>query len=663
MKRRLYFIGQGGSSWRDPRNWSRSLGGDPVRHLHARGKDVIVVGDVEGHDLLDLRGMPYAAVEITGYEGQLRLPDGKRLDFPKSWLGRLRGRFLMRRRVRPKMLRGLERNVAHAGGWQRSVRDGIATLVLTPRGWLVVPRLAGGAIGFVQKSTGVGGNGGGTGPATPTNMPAGSTQGNLLVATCSAAVSNSGGTFTCSDGTWTRAVQEVGRNNVQTAIFYKPNCDANETLPSFTYSNSSTHRVVVWEFSGVVKVSPLDRTASANGVGTALVGPNITATTGGTDVANGELVISSDAFSLNSNYTHTSSDTYNNGATPTGNVNNDSTSQRTHYRFAYGFTTSHAAADSNNAQSDTAGTSSVASTCIASFKVAINLTQTASLPYEALKGLAATGSEPYETLTGIAKVGAVDPYESLRGIANSSAEPYEALGGIRAIGALPYSALASLAVTGAMSYSTLLGLSSGAIFPYEALAGLAATASEPYETGAGVRSTGQLPYEALLELALSSVLPYETLAGLAATAGMPYSTISGLAVVAGLDYESLGGIAGLAELPYETRAGVTVSALAVISYEALEGVATQAEMPIEALLELISTAVLPYETLGFHRILIGVTDGEIVAIVGADGRAVVIAAADGEKVARAAADGLISERSASEGEIIATASTDGIIRP
>lgn len=223
----------------------------------------------------------------------------------------------------------------------------------------------------VQHSTGVGGNGGGTGAATCVAMTGPSTKGNTLIAVCSAAVSSSGGNFTESSSLgYTRAVQDVAQSNVQTAIFYKPNCAANETMPSFLYSLSSTHRVMLWEFYGLIPLtSALDRTGGNHGAGTAGLPFGFVVTGSGTDSANGgDLLITSDAFSFGSNYVELSVDTYNNGATPTGNVNNDSASQRTHYRFAYGFPSSHAAADTNTPTSNQVGTGSVGSSVLASFK-------------------------------------------------------------------------------------------------------------------------------------------------------------------------------------------------------------------------------------------------------------------------------------------------------
>lgn len=79
MGRRIFYIGQGSKSWRDPRNWSLSDGGSPLRHFHARGKDSIVV--TGEHEIIDLRGMPNAGFQARGFTGLIILPDGNRMNF------------------------------------------------------------------------------------------------------------------------------------------------------------------------------------------------------------------------------------------------------------------------------------------------------------------------------------------------------------------------------------------------------------------------------------------------------------------------------------------------------------------------------------------------------------------------------------------------------
>lgn len=215
------------------------------------------------------------------------------------------------------------------------------------------------------------------------------TAGNLLVCTVSALLGTGSGNFTCSDGTWTRAVQDVSRANVQTAIFYKQNCGAGETAPTFSYSGSpSTTTCVLWEFSGAARGTPLDKTGHANAAGSAGAGAMPNVACGSANSTTGELVITADAISFGSGGTITSSDSYNQGATPTGNINADSTSTRQHYRQAYGITTGNSSASTNAPTDSNTGSGDIISGCIATFKPALSISATAGSV--AITGAAAT---------------------------------------------------------------------------------------------------------------------------------------------------------------------------------------------------------------------------------------------------------------------------------
>lgn len=371
--KRLYFIGQGGASWRDPRNWSHTPGGEPVRHLHARGCEKFVIRNVEGHDRLDLRGLPHAAVEVVGYQGRLRMPDGSRVHFQRQTIiGRLRAR-LLRSRLAPRIPNAISGPVAKAGGWQRAVRDGLAALISTPGGWVVVPLLGGGAVALVANGTVV--SNGGSGAVAPA-FGGTTVAGHLLLCTVIATTDSAGGNFTCSSGSWSRAVQEVGIANVQSAIFYKANCVAGETAPTFSYSLAATLNAALWEFSGVATLSPLDQSAGANGSGSISSSAQANPICGAADGFSGSLIVTSDAWTFSSGTTSTSTDTYGNGATPTVKLNNDASATVNHYRFAYGVTTTKAAADSNLFDNGKVGAASKASSCIASFKPARLVTDT-----------------------------------------------------------------------------------------------------------------------------------------------------------------------------------------------------------------------------------------------------------------------------------------------
>ncbi len=100
------------------------------------------------------------------------------------------------------------------------------------------------------------------------------------------------------------------------------------------------------EFSGVLTASPFDQFGN-NSSGTSPA----TVTLGGTDAQAGQLIVSIQFWRNTKAVTDTTSDSYNNGATPTTNLNNDATSIANHYRFAWGTTTGNSSADTNTVTS------------------------------------------------------------------------------------------------------------------------------------------------------------------------------------------------------------------------------------------------------------------------------------------------------------------------
>lgn len=166
-------------------------------------------------------------------------------------------------------------------------------------------------------------------PPTPTFGQA-TTAGNLLVAWVRA---NGTVTITTSSTGWALAAGFVSG----VRIFARPNCGAGESAPTWSGGNAT---VMLGEFSGGATSSPVDLTGTANGA----TSPQ-TATGAGADAAAGELVLGCEAIDLSKAGTHTSSITYNNGASSLGDAHNDGTSTTQHYRFSYGITTGNAAAD------------------------------------------------------------------------------------------------------------------------------------------------------------------------------------------------------------------------------------------------------------------------------------------------------------------------------
>jgi len=161
-----------------------------------------------------------------------------------------------------------------------------------------------------------------------------------------------------NDPAWAKAV-----GNLATDIWYKPNSAASETAPIL--GTFSSH-IILLEFSGAATASPLDQKVLVTGA--AGVTP-VTATCPGADANSGSLICSVNQTVLSKSATHTSSETYNNGATATLLANDDASSTTTHYRFGYGVTTGNSAADSDTVATDSMNLTSIR-VAIASFKPA-----------------------------------------------------------------------------------------------------------------------------------------------------------------------------------------------------------------------------------------------------------------------------------------------------
>ena len=146
-----------------------------------------------------------------------------------------------------------------------------------------------------------------------------------------------------SDGNWT-----LGRSNSSTtfytAIWYRENCGAGESAPTITVSGGTQANAAFAEFSGGATSSALDKTGQqTTSASSPLIVSSLTA-----DTAAGQLYATAFGWLLSKAGTGTTADTYNNGATASGNANNDSTSTANHYRFAYGITTGNSSGDSNS---------------------------------------------------------------------------------------------------------------------------------------------------------------------------------------------------------------------------------------------------------------------------------------------------------------------------
>lgn len=196
-------------------------------------------------------------------------------------------------------------------------------------------------------------------PAAPSFGQA-TTAGNLLIAWI---INPNGGTISTSSTGWTADNGAAG-NAVTAQVWHRANCGAGESAPSFTNANGNSFSVMLGEFSGGATSSPSDQLINQGGS----VSPT-TFTLPSADVEAGELVIAATCTLLSKAGTHTSTQTLNNGATATGNANDDSTSTAAHYRFCYGITTTKAAADNVQCTSSSMNLNNIR-TGLASFKLA-----------------------------------------------------------------------------------------------------------------------------------------------------------------------------------------------------------------------------------------------------------------------------------------------------
>lgn len=185
------------------------------------------------------------------------------------------------------------------------------------------------------------------------------TAGNLLIAWVNPA---SGISPSFSGSGWTRAATGGGATDLA-QIWYKANCGAGETAP--TISGGLINACRLGEFSGADKSSPLENQSGASA--TSATSP-VADACGSADAATGNLVIGCFSDLQSKAGTDTTAMTFTGGAAVTaGNVSNDATSTTAHYRFAYGLTTTNAAADTVSCTSASMNISLLI-TCIASFK-------------------------------------------------------------------------------------------------------------------------------------------------------------------------------------------------------------------------------------------------------------------------------------------------------
>jgi len=141
---------------------------------------------------------------------------------------------------------------------------------------------------------------------------------------------------------WTECVNASGGGvSVIVSIGWKI-AAGGDTAPTLTNAGATQGWAVLAEFSGLQN-PPVS--GIAGGAGGLNPSP-LTATLGSVDDQIGNLFLSCGAWLHSKAETTTTADTYNNGATPTTNRNNDATSTTYHYRFAWGVSTGNSTAPS-----------------------------------------------------------------------------------------------------------------------------------------------------------------------------------------------------------------------------------------------------------------------------------------------------------------------------
>lgn len=137
-----------------------------------------------------------------------------------------------------------------------------------------------------------------------------------------------------------------GLNSAFAAVYCKPFCAAGESAPSITSADAVFSAGALGEFSGVATAPPF-LAASNGGAGLGTV------TLSRADLASGALLLACDTELLTKAGTITTGQSFNNGAAPSGNLNNDATSTLSHYRYAFGITTGNTVADTNTPSTST----------------------------------------------------------------------------------------------------------------------------------------------------------------------------------------------------------------------------------------------------------------------------------------------------------------------
>jgi hypothetical protein len=379
------------------------------------------------------------------------------------------------------------------------------------------------------------------------------TGGHLLVALLGYGATSSPG-FTCSDATWSCADPSPGN----TMIWYKANCGANETAPTFTASLSSTVNKtgVMVEFGGVAITSPLEQAGYVSGTTSPL-----TATASVADAAVGNLVVSTSHEVNSSAQVVTTTDAFNNGTALNAIFANDGQASSYHSRLSFGITSMAASADSLT-HTDTCTAITGMGVSIASFTPTPTgpPTVTGAVTMSGTAGLTADSSVTEVaavTMPGASTMTVAAAVQELAAVAMSATTGLVADGTVTVGG--------GVTVSGTVTLTATAGVTVGATVTEVAAVAMSATAG--MTVPGAVTELAAVAMSATTTLSAPATLTVITPVAMSATAGM---TVTSGTVVAGT--AALSGTAGLS-----VAAQVAESAVVALSGTAGLSVAGRAQ--------------------------------------------------------------------------------------
>lgn len=230
--------------------------------------------------------------------------------------------------------------------------------------------------------------------------------------------------------------------------------------------------------------------------------------------------------------------------------------------------------------------------------LAVSVSQSVSVSYEALGRVPAVAVMPYEAIKGSVLQTMISPYESTQGIIQTVQSLYESRGRVARTVTPPYEAAGVVVVTVSPPYEAALGLRKTAANPIEAVQSALVTVTTPYEAARIVIAAVTSPLEALGRVPVTVAFPYEALQGILQTVQLPIESRGRVAALVAPPHEALGRVVDAALLPLESvrSIGTTV----IIPWESVEAlvVAAQVIIPLEALGRVTQTVISPYEVRG-----------------------------------------------------------------